>query len=74
MEKRRAELETGKTYKNRGGGTFRCISRDSEDPQAYYMQNTASLWTFFAHGVTMYEDGAIEWDYSTGGCFEFYEI
>ena len=71
---RHAALERGKEYKNRCGGTFRCISRDIEDSDAYYMQNTASRWTFMAHVITLYEDGTIEWDYSTGGRFENYYL
>lgn len=71
---RHAELERGKEYKNRGGGTFKCISREHRNSDAYYMQNTASRWTFMAHVITLYDDGTIEWDYSTGGTFENYYL
>lgn len=69
--KRNVTLEQGKTYKNRGGGTFRCLQvggflRTGDAT----VQNVASGWTCTAHGVTMYEDSTIEWDYSTGGRFE----
>ena len=29
-----------------------------------------SGWTFKAHGLGMYSDGRIDWDYSTGGRFK----
>uniref|UniRef100_UPI003FF0DD19 hypothetical protein n=1 Tax=Dysosmobacter welbionis TaxID=2093857 RepID=UPI003FF0DD19 len=31
------------------------------------MKRVKDGWTLEAHTITMYEDGAIEWDYSTGG-------
>ena len=33
------------------------------------MINTKTGWTLTAHGLVQYEDGTIEWDYSTGGYF-----
>lgn len=68
--KRNITLEVGKTYKNRGGGTFVCLEVGGFlRPGDAIVQNVASGWTCTAHGVTQYEDGAIEWDYSTGGRF-----
>lgn len=60
--------ETGKVYTNNGGGEYRCI-------KAYggceaVMQNTKSRWTLNAHGCGLYEDGTMDWDYSTGGYFD----
>ena len=74
-EERRAYLRTrrsftpsrGRVYTGaNGSGTFRCI--DSWYQEAV-LQNIRSGWTFFAHGVGCYADGAIDWDYSTGGAF-----
>ena len=59
--------ETGRTYTNAGGGSFRCLRADG--PTEAVMQNVASLWTLRAHGCGIYEDGTIDWDYSTGGHF-----
>lgn len=59
--------EQGQTYTNAGGGTFRCLS-SGQDGEAV-MQNVASLWTLTAHGCGLYEDGTMDWDYSTGGYF-----
>lgn len=69
--RRNVVLETGKVYRNRGGGEFRCVTPGYlpiEKGNAR-MQNVKTGWTFLAHGVQMYEDGSIEWDYSTGGYF-----
>lgn len=63
--------EYGKVYENRGGGTYRCIDRTAwrENTARAWMQNTRSGWAFTAVGCRMYQDGTIEWDYSTGGEF-----
>ena len=40
----------------------------------YYVQNIKSGWTFYAHGVHIYEGqyvDSIDWEYSTGGHFEY---
>lgn len=66
------KLEPGRVYRNRNGKDYRCITpgylpyREGEAR----MQNINTGWTFRAHGVQMYEDGTIEWDYSTGGYFD----
>lgn len=60
--------EAGATYTNAGGGSFRCLQ--SGQIGEAVMQNVASLWTLNAHGCGVYEDGTIDWDYSTGGHFE----
>lgn len=66
MQGKRITPERGKVYKNKGGGEFLCIQ--GFDANAV-MRNTASGWTFKANGVIQYEDGTVEWDYSTGGHF-----
>lgn len=58
----------GKTYRNQGGGTYIC-TRVSVWDGLPTMRNTASGWTLTAHGIGIYEDGTIDWDYSTGGYF-----
>lgn len=81
MEKKQVKKEIGERtkftpipghcYKNIGGGTFKCL-RVGGFINEYdaIMQNTASGWTFTAHGCGLYEDGTIDWDYSTKGRFE----
>lgn len=57
----------GRVYTGAGSsGTYRCI--DSWYCEAV-LQNIRSGWTFFAHGIGRYDDGTIDWDYSTGGSF-----
>lgn len=59
----------GRVYTNAGGGKYLCqIARENSFDA--WMQNTASGWTLLAHGIVRYEDGTIEWDYSTQGHFE----
>ncbi len=65
--KRHAVLTRGEIYKNKNGGSFRCL--ESYDDGDALVQNVASGWTCWAHVVTMYDDGTIEWDYSTAGHF-----
>ena len=58
--------EVGGVYENQGGGIFRCLKSGRDRSK---MQNVRSGWTFQAHGVGVYADGRIDWDYSTGGVF-----
>lgn len=58
----------GGVYRNKGGGYYKCIGFDLVDRPI--MKNTASGWTFTAHGIGIYTDGLIDWDFSTKGRFE----
>lgn len=69
MKREKFTPKTGEIYKNQGGGTFRCI-RSGHRIREATMQNVASGWTLEAHGCGLYEDGTMDWDYSTGGRFE----
>lgn len=81
MNAKAFEPEVGAIYKNRGGGSFRCIAVEQEEQSPFYhgggssracavMQNIKSSWTFTAKGIVRYADGTIEWDHSVGGRFE----
>lgn len=63
--------EIGQIYENEGGGKYRCTGYYGkyfrDEP---IMENILSGWTLIAHGVGIYEDGKIDWDYSTGGRFK----
>lgn len=62
--------QPGTNYRNRNVGVFECVGTfDSKDGGAV-MKNRASGWTFNAHGIGIYDDDSIDWDYSTGGHFE----
>lgn len=61
----------GRCYKNIGGGTFKCIRVGGSINECdAIMRNIASGWTFTAHGCGIFEDGRIDWDYSSHGRFE----
>lgn len=65
--------EAGKTYENEGGGTYICLDTvyNSRNGEVHaIMENTQTGWVLNAHGVGIYEDGKIDWDYSTGGHFK----
>ena len=61
--------EVGGVYENESGGIFRCLGAAHWINNAVVMQNVRSGWTFKAHGVGIYKDGRIDWDYSTDGYF-----
>ena len=65
--------EFGKVYTNLNGTTYRCISRKNTSAAATMQNDRQSYgvrWTFTAHGVRIYADGRIDWEYSTGGDFK----
>lgn len=66
-------LNPGVVYENEGGGFYRCL-RNDPTPGMAIMQNVKSGWTFVAHGVGIYIDYRIDWDYSTGGRFEEVDV
>ena len=55
----------GVVYHNRSGFDCRCES--CRDSMTALMVRIPDGWTCLAHGVRQYQDGTIEWDYSTGG-------
>ena len=58
----------GVVYENEGGGMYECTSFSNDHHSALF-RNVKSGWHFQAHGIGVYEDGKIDWDYSTGGSF-----
>lgn len=65
MKSHRIKLDVGKMYRNRNGSVYIC-----EELLSLYdarMKRATDGWTLVAHGICQYEDGTIEWDYSTGG-------
>lgn len=63
--------EPGRIYElaSSSGGRFFCESRASGSLFNAWMVNVLSGWYFLAHGVGIYPDGRIDWDYSTAGQF-----
>lgn len=66
-------LTHGKAYRLHGdtaGGEYICTSCGYAGENAVLTRKSDG-WTFVAHGVGQYEDGSVDWDYSTGGQFLF---
>ncbi|MGN0106374.1 MAG: hypothetical protein ACI4A5_01595 [Hominilimicola sp.] len=65
--KRHAVLKRGEIYNNKYGGRYKCL--DAYENGDAKMINIDSGWCFDANCVTLYDDGTIEWDFSTHGKF-----
>lgn len=60
-------LEVGKVYKLASGRPYKVLS--VSDDNSAVVVNTRSGWCCCAHNICLYDDGTIEWDYSTNGYF-----
>ena len=81
MQKKYILPVAGQIYKNRNGREYCCLSATSYPSQEAMwravnlgehqaaMVRMSDGWSFTAHGLHQYEDGAVEWNYSTGGAF-----
>ncbi len=81
MEKKYIIPVVGQIYTNRNGNEYLCtenclyFSEEQEQRSLVLGEHTSSMervkdgWKLDAHGVIQYEDGTIEWNYSTGGHF-----
>ncbi|MDE6021565.1 MAG: hypothetical protein K2H01_11295 [Ruminococcus sp.] len=59
----------GQIYKNKNGQHYECLGVDDTLDFAC-MVNIVSHWRFTAHGIGIYEDNTIDWDFSSSGFFE----
>lgn len=69
---KRAKLEVGSLYRlhDRGGLVLEVIALLPDDFYSVYtalVRSTITGWTMVVHGTNMYDDGSIDWDFSTGG-------
>lgn len=62
---RAKELTAGQVYRNRNGNDYLCL--ENVEPGVVKLERVSNGWTLLAHGICVYEDGTIEWDWSTGG-------
>ncbi len=81
MQKKYILPVVGQLYKNRNGREYCCLSNASYLSQSNMRvavslgEHRASMvrmsdgWSFVAHGLQQYEDGTVEWNFSTGGAF-----
>ena len=59
----------GRTYRNDNGSDYTCIWADGDRARFRAVKGSFGKWTCTAHGVGIYADGAIDWNYSTDGNF-----
>ena len=61
----------GEIYENVAAGKYLAESgyTDADGRPCSWMVNIKTGWSLTAKGIVQYEDGTIEWDYSTDGCF-----
>lgn len=69
---KRARLEVGSLYKlhDCGGLCIEVIRLLPDDFYSVYtalVRSTITGWTMVIHGINMYDDGSIDWDFSTSG-------
>lgn len=74
MKTERVYLKVGSLYRlhDRDGYILECIRLLPDDfysPFSARVRSTVTGWTMDIHGVNQYEDGSIDWDYSTNGFF-----
>lgn len=68
--RKRFTPEVGHKYRNIGGGIYECVGIKEDENGGILMKSAASGWIFRAHGCNIYDDGQIDWQYSTGGYFD----
>lgn len=71
-------LEVGSLYKlhtqreDHQAMVLECIRIYMDDPYSRYSALVRSIktgWTMVVHGTNIYDDGSIDWDFSTNGRF-----
>jgi hypothetical protein len=81
MQKKYVVPVVGQIYKNQNGREYYCLSNAGYSSQSDMRvavglgEHQASMvrisdgWSFVAQGLQQYEDGTVEWNFSTGGAF-----
>ena len=62
----------GEVYTNANGAKYLCEAdghQDEDGRSIAWMTNIKSGWSMTTKGIVMYDNGEIEWDYSTDGTF-----
>lgn len=78
MGSMRGSLSVGSMYRlhDRGGYILECLKVYPDDYYSPYSGRVRSIltgWTMDIHGVNVYDDGSIDWDFSTNGIFTEYD-
>ena len=78
MKSERALLKVGELYElhtdrqDHKGTVLECLRILTDDyysPYSAVVRSTITGWTMMVHGTNIYEDGSIDWDFSTNGYF-----
>ena len=70
MEKHYFVPVVNRVYTNRNDKQYRCtgfVEGSCPWETVAYFTRLSDGWSLAAHGPQIYEDGTIEWNYSTGG-------
>lgn len=72
MKSNRGYFVVGSLYRahDREECCLECIRVIHDDAYSKYsaqVRSTITGWTMFVHGTNIYEDGSIDWDFSTNG-------
>ena len=70
MEKHYFVPVINRVYTNRNVRQYRCtgvVEGSHPLETVAYFTRLSDGWSLMAHGPQIYEDGTIEWNYSTGG-------
>lgn len=57
--------EYGQIYEHINGVHYECIDFAPSEKRARF-RNVKTLWMKIGHNIGIYEDGRIDWEYSTG--------
>lgn len=62
---------TNRYHLHESSAIYECIEAvdDYYSSHTYRLRHIITGWELVAHGVNMYGDGSIDWDFSTGGFF-----
>ena len=78
MKSERGLLKVGELYElhtdraDHQGQVLECLRILTDDyysPYSAVVRSTITGWTMMVHGTNIYEDGTIDWDFSTNGYF-----
>ena len=78
MKSERSLLKVGELYElhtdrqDHKGQVLECLRILTDDyysPYSAVVRSTITGWTMMVHGTNIYEDGTIDWDFSTNGYF-----
>ena len=67
MSRRKYSIKKNEVVQHKNGWYFICIE-DGKNPT---LMNVKTGWEMVVHGLGKYDDGKIDWDFSTGGYWSY---